>query len=63
MNFPERKLPRKSICLLSRWPGVRMTMPHRLVSEIPAGPPGVVLGACGGIGMKRLEAPDIVTAG
>ena len=38
-------------------------MPHRLVSEIPAGPPGDGPGELGGICVKRIEAPTLVTAG
>ncbi len=39
-------------------------MPNRLVSEIPAGPPGVALGLeMGEAGGKRPGALDLVTAG
>jgi hypothetical protein len=39
-------------------------MPHRLVSEIPAGPPGVVLGESGEmVWMKRFAACDPGFAG
>ena len=39
-------------------------MPHRLVSEIPAGPPGVASGASEGLaGMKRFDAMDTGFAG
>jgi len=38
-------------------------MPNRLVSEIPAGPPGVFPGEPVGIGSKRVPSVDSQTAG
>gem|GEM_PF-4793475 len=40
-----------------------MTMPHRLVSEIPAGPPAVFPGEQVGIGSKRIPIAGTQTAG